>query len=150
MLASASADTWPRKKPFVVHKFGGTSVGSVSAIRQVVDIVEEVIGSAAVAPSDITLDLAPAPAESPKSVEASRGRPYLAVVVSAMGGKPKVTDMLLDLVTHAAKGRCEEYAALLSGIEKKHMDTIIVSEQTRGGGAGGGCGAARARNAPPM
>ncbi len=50
----------------------------------------------------------------------------VAVVVSAMGGKPKVTDMLLDLVSLAAQGRTEEYSTRLDQIEKKHMDAIEV------------------------
>ena len=90
---------WPRSNPFVVHKFGGTSVGTPDAIRQVVDIVE----TALAAPSD-----------------------SVAVVVSAMGGKPKVTDMLLDLVSLAAQGRVDEYSTRLNQIEKKHMDAIEV------------------------
>ena len=50
----------------------------------------------------------------------------LGVVVSAMGGKPKVTDMLLDLVSLAAAGKVKDYTDLLSAIEKKHMDSITV------------------------
>lgn len=55
----------------------------------------------------------------------------LGVVVSAMGGKPKVTDMLLDLVSLAAAGKVKEYTDLLSAIEKKHMDSITVSVLSR-------------------
>jgi hypothetical protein len=94
---------WPRPNPFVVHKFGGTSVGTPEAITSVVSIVETAI---------------------------NKGGDSVAVVVSAMGGKPKVTDMLLDLVTMASQGRTDEYRARLNDIEKKHMDTIEV--HTRG------------------
>ncbi len=50
----------------------------------------------------------------------------VAVVVSAMGGKPKVTDMLLDLVTLAAAGNTAEYTTRLAQIEQKHMEAIEV------------------------
>ena len=53
----------------------------------------------------------------------------VAVVVSAMGGKPKVTDMLLDLVTLAAAGNTAEYTTRLSQIEQKHMEAIEVGPQ---------------------
>jgi hypothetical protein len=111
---------------FVVHKFGGTSVGSVEAILKVVEIVEDVIGpcappsagsSTSASPEDVSLDLH------------SGNTPRIAVVVSAMGGKPKVTDMLLDLVSLAAKGRVAEYTDLLDRIEIKHTNTIQVCEQ---------------------
>jgi hypothetical protein len=52
----------------------------------------------------------------------------MAVVVSAMGGKPKVTDMLLDLVSLAVEGKVDEYSALLNGIEQKHRDAVEVSQ----------------------
>lgn len=59
---------------WVVHKFGGTSVGSASCMRKCIDIIKPMTRIQRVA-----------------------------VVVSAMGGKPKVTDLLLDMV-HAAAG----------------------------------------------
>ena len=55
-----------------VHKFGGTSVGSADAMRKAIEII------------------------IPKLKENRIG-----MVVSAMGGKPKVTDLLLNSV-HAA------------------------------------------------
>ena len=61
---------------WTVHKFGGTSVGNADCMRKCVDIVRPLC-----------------------MVEGRSQR--VAMVVSAMGGKPKVTDLLLDLV-HAA------------------------------------------------
>jgi aspartokinase/homoserine dehydrogenase 1 len=81
---------------YVVHKFGGTSVGSVDAIRRVKEIVE-----AAAANGD-----------------------KIAVVVSAMGGKPKVTDILISLVTLALKSDESGYEAALTNLRSRHFDVI--------------------------
>jgi hypothetical protein len=45
----------------------------------------------------------------------------VAVVVSAIGGKPKVTDLLLDSVHAAANGKVEESQRLLQMIHEKHI-----------------------------
>lgn len=79
------------KNTWVVHKFGGTSVGSADCIRKCVNIVKPEIGKS-----------------------------RIAVVVSAMGGKPKVTDMLLDSVHAAANGNMDASAKLLQEIHRKH------------------------------
>ena len=55
-----------------VHKFGGTSVGSADSMRKCIDIIRP---------------------------RCDQNR--VAMVVSAMGGKPKVTDLLLDSVRAA-------------------------------------------------
>jgi aspartokinase/homoserine dehydrogenase 1 len=81
---------------FKVHKFGGTSVGSIDAIRKVKSIVE-----AAAANGD-----------------------RIAVVVSAMGGKPKVTDILISLVTLALKGDTAGYEDALEKLRIRHFDVI--------------------------
>ena len=78
-------------KSWVVHKFGGTSVGNADCIRQCVDIIRPLL-------------------------HVSR----VAVVVSAMGGKPKVTDLLLDMVYAAAYGRNEEISTKREAIYSKH------------------------------
>lgn len=84
---------------WVVHKFGGTSVGSASCMKQCRDIIQQ-------------------------CYEANT---KVAVVVSAMGGKPKVTDMLLDSVHAAARGEKDTISQkLLNEIHKKHE--ICVSE----------------------
>jgi aspartokinase/homoserine dehydrogenase 1 len=80
---------------WVVHKFGGTSVGSAQAMSQCIEII----------------------------------RPYcseqrMAVVVSAIGGKPKITDLLLDLVYAAANLRFEEMKEKQRIIELKHEECI--------------------------
>lgn len=82
---------------WVVHKFGGTSVGNADCMRQCVAIIKPLL-------------------------ELSR----VAVVVSAMGGKPKVTDLLLDMVHAAAHGRHEEVAEKRAAIYTKHK--ICISD----------------------
>lgn len=78
---------------WVVHKFGGTSVGNAECIRKCINIVED---------------------------ELSNSR--VAMVVSAMGGKPKVTDLLLDTVHAAAAGQTEEVQSKCSIIRSKHYE----------------------------
>jgi aspartokinase/homoserine dehydrogenase 1 len=89
---------------FQVHKFGGTSVGSVEAFRQVKDIIAGV-----------------------------NSNPQVAIVVSAIGGKPKVTDMLIDSVTLAAAGNVTGYKAMLASIRAKHTGVIndLIPEADR-------------------
>ncbi|POM63764.1 Bifunctional aspartoKinase/homoserine dehydrogenase [Phytophthora palmivora] len=79
---------------FVVHKFGGTSVGSADCFAKVADIVA--------------------------AVEA----PRVAVVVSAIGGKPKVTDLLISLLELAKQRRTAECDEILATLRKKHHDVV--------------------------
>ncbi|CEG44645.1 bifunctional aspartokinase homoserine [Plasmopara halstedii] len=79
---------------FVVHKFGGTSVGSADCFAKVADIV---------------CDL-----EAPR----------VAVVVSAIGGKPKVTDLLISLLQLAKQRRTAECDEILATLRKKHHDVV--------------------------
>jgi len=79
---------------FVVHKFGGTSVGSADCFAQVADIVS--------------------------ALEA----PRVAVVVSAIGGKPKVTDLLISLLELAKQRRSAECDEILATLRKKHHDVV--------------------------
>ncbi|KAG8461629.1 hypothetical protein KFE25_001247 [Diacronema lutheri] len=81
--------------PRAVHKFGGTSVQSADAMRQ----VREIIAGIAAEQAD----------DSP-----------LAIVVSAMGGKPKVTDLLIDTVGLAAAGQHDDAHAVLAQVRAKH------------------------------
>ena len=67
-----------------VHKFGGTSVGNADCMKKAIKIVKN-------------------------RLKESR----IAMVVSAMGGKPKVTDMLLDTV-HAAANNDQESIEMVS------------------------------------
>eukprot|EP00854_Cymbomonas_tetramitiformis_P009756 gene9756-11561_t len=94
-MASESSDDW------VVHKYGGTCVGSAERIATGAKLIMETEGTKKV------------------------------LVVSAMGGTPKVTDLLLDLVsTAAARG---DYSDLLSAIEEKHVNaaTSLLEEPSR-------------------
>lgn len=80
---------------WVVHKFGGTSVGNAGCMRKCIEIIDPV---------------------------ARQQR--LAIVVSAMGGKPKVTDLLLDLVHAAAAVRLDEIAEKTAQIQSKHQECV--------------------------
>ena len=71
-----------------VHKFGGTSVANATCFRTVANILYDQLSS---------------PSSSSKDDTATETTdPNLAVVVSAMGGKPKTTDLLLRAVENAA------------------------------------------------
>ena len=78
-----------------VHKFGGTSVGSAENMIKCIEIIRPRLSSS-----------------------------RLAVVVSAMGGKPKVTDLLLDSVHLAAEGNKEASNAKLDEIHRKHTKCV--------------------------
>ncbi|OQR97068.1 bifunctional aspartokinase/homoserine dehydrogenase [Achlya hypogyna] len=79
---------------FVVHKFGGTSVGNATAMKAV------------------------------QSIVASIASDKIAVVVSAMGGKPKVTDLLISLVELAKTKQTDEIQAIIDAIEAKHAEAV--------------------------
>ncbi|KAJ0395541.1 hypothetical protein P43SY_003009 [Pythium insidiosum] len=81
---------------FVVHKFGGTSVGNAECFAKVSDIVAR--------------------------EQSSR----IAVVVSAIGGKPKVTDLLISLLELAKERRASECDAILATIREKHRAVIAT------------------------
>lgn len=75
-----------------VHKFGGTSVANANCYQTVAKIIEE------------------------QQKEGSS----LCVVVSAMGGKPKVTDLLLQSVEAAARRSSEGVDECLDRVFQKH------------------------------
>jgi len=79
-----------------VHKFGGTSVGSASCMRKCLEIIKPLTKKSRVA-----------------------------VVVSAMGGKPKITDLLLELVHAAAVLKNDAIAEKMALIRSKHQDCIL-------------------------
>lgn len=84
---------------WVVHKFGGTSVGDANCMRKCADIIKPLLTT------------------GPHS--------RVAVVVSAMGGKPKVTDLLLDSVHAAARGEEATMSQkLLNDILTKHKTCV--------------------------
>mmetsp|Transcript_60731 Transcript_60731/g.131637 ORF Transcript_60731/g.131637 Transcript_60731/m.131637 type:complete len:892 (-) Transcript_60731:293-2968(-) len=93
-MAPASAS--PPEPAWHVHKFGGTSVGSATCFQRVLTIIKN----------------------------ARRENVRLAIVVSAMGGKPKTTDMLIQLTTHAADNNWQAVDELLAAIRAKH-DTCL-------------------------
>eukprot|EP01035_Chromulina_nebulosa_P021211 gene21211-27476_t len=83
------------KTTWDVHKFGGTSVGNAKCMRQCIEIIKPLL---------------------PKQ--------RIAVVVSAIGGSPKVTDLLLDLVYAAANNRNQEIIDKMKLIYDKHKICI--------------------------
>ncbi|CAN0058261.1 unnamed protein product [Pylaiella littoralis] len=85
--------------PWMVNKFGGTSVASAEAMRMVKDIIMGQVD---------------------KRGDAGK----MAVVVSAMGGKPKVTDLLLNSVSLAAAGHKAGAETVLATIRAKHAQAI--------------------------
>eukprot|EP00752_Nemacystus_decipiens_P016060 g14356.t1 len=85
--------------PWMVNKFGGTSVASAEAMRMAKDII---MGQ----------------------VERRGDAGKMAVVVSAMGGKPKVTDLLLNSVSLAAAGNRAGSETVLTAIRAKHAEAI--------------------------
>jgi aspartokinase/homoserine dehydrogenase 1 len=80
---------------WTVHKFGGTSVANADCMRKCVEILKP-------------------------HTKIQR----VAVVVSALGGKPKVTDLLLDLVHAAAAGRKDEINSTLLILKAKHKECV--------------------------
>jgi len=103
-----------RDKIWQVHKFGGTSVASATCFEQVADIVEAQIGISSSVTSDSTEDCN----------DSLQKNQSTAVVLSAMGGKPKVTDLLLSTVKAAAARESDNVKTLLGQILKKHFDCI--------------------------
>jgi len=85
--------------PWAVHKFGGTSVADAKCFAIVAGIIERQV---AASENDNDEGL------------------HLACVVSAMGGKPKTTDLLLSTVKFAATRDHEQVEAFLQTILVKH------------------------------
>jgi bifunctional aspartokinase / homoserine dehydrogenase 1 len=103
MRLNGSADEWKPSTPgpegWAVNKFGGTSVASAEAMVRVRDIIAA-------------------------EMDNRGSQSSMAVVVSAMGGKPKVTDLLLSTVTMAAAGDHAGYCQVLQDIRDKHTQAI--------------------------
>jgi bifunctional aspartokinase / homoserine dehydrogenase 1 len=79
------------KAHWQVHKFGGTSVASADCYRKCADILAGFWSDSS-----------------------------LAIVVSAMGGKPKTTDLLLDAVKYASQRNNEAVEEALQYVWNKH------------------------------
>ena len=86
-----------------VHKFGGTSVANADCFLQIADIIEYQLDADNDAPS--------------KS---------LGIVVSAMGGKPKTTDLLLEAVRCASKREYTKVEDQFSIVREKHRQCCSV------------------------
>jgi len=86
-----------------VHKFGGTSVANANCFLQVAKIIEDQL--------DVDKDVLS------ESIN-------LAVVVSAMGGKPKVTDLLLAAVRYASTREHDKVEEFLGVVLKKHEECL--------------------------
>ncbi|KAI2501981.1 hypothetical protein MHU86_12464 [Fragilaria crotonensis] len=100
-------------KQWEVHKFGGTSVQNAQCYLSAAAIVEEQIG--------IT-NKNPMPTSTLN----------LAIVVSAMGGKPKTTDLLLSTVEAAAVRDSDQVDAAIATITAKHVTCLeqLFSDET--------------------
>jgi aspartokinase/homoserine dehydrogenase 1 len=88
-------------KYWLVHKFGGTSVANGDCFRKVAAIIEK------------------------HAAPPSEGRPQMSIaaVVSAMGGKPKTTDLLLQTVALASERKDVE--STLQFITEKHETYLL-------------------------
>lgn len=116
MSPSASQEEVPRcgfaGQKWEVHKFGGTSVANAHCFRLAASIVEEQLG--------IHTDTA-----TEKDL-------CLAVVVSAVGGKPKTTDLLLSTVEAASNRQNDKVDQDIQIILDKHyscLETLFHPEE---------------------
>ena len=97
-------------KCWQVHKFGGTSVADANCFIQVAEIIEDQI--------DIDIDV--------HCYGDLNSQTNLAVVLSAMGGKPKVTDLLLDAVHFASLREHDKVDAQLNIVREKHRECLEI------------------------
>jgi bifunctional aspartokinase / homoserine dehydrogenase 1 len=96
-----------------VHKFGGTSVANADCFRLVADIVEH----------ELELNLTTSSSSSSNNNNHNSNNninTHGAIVVSAMGGKPKTTDLLLETVRLAAAR--QDVEPTLQFILSKHTE----------------------------
>jgi aspartokinase/homoserine dehydrogenase 1 len=115
--------------PWLVHKFGGTSVANAECFLTVAGIVEHQLAIAA------AIATATTKGGSVIDSTATSNAVHLAVVVSAMGGKPKTTDLLLDSVKAAAERNSEAVEEKLAFILQKHQACLasLFAEDEHGG-----------------
>ena len=93
-------ETGNSKSKWIVHKLGGTCMGNADRIKLAAQLAIE---------------------EQTKSEDTS-----VMMVVSAMGGDPKVTDMLLNAIDAAASRQESKVNEYLEGIKFKHMDAARI------------------------
>jgi aspartokinase/homoserine dehydrogenase 1 len=101
-------------KQWEVHKFGGTSVENAECYQSAAAIVEEQMGI--------------------REGSTSPGNDLnVAVVVSAMGGKPKTTDLLLSTVEAAANRDSVKVEEAIAKITEKHVTCleVLFAEETQ-------------------
>jgi aspartokinase/homoserine dehydrogenase 1 len=112
--------TWPGfgGKTWQVHKFGGTSVANADCYRLCAAIVETQLGITHGDESTWRMNTLNAHGHDHEQ------HLNLSVVVSAMGGKPKVTDLLLNSVKAAAERDHEQVEHYLNLVKEKH-DTCL-------------------------
>jgi aspartokinase/homoserine dehydrogenase 1 len=114
-------------KCWQVHKFGGTSVANADCFLQVAHIIEDQldINNDVLGPNSKNL----AVVVSGKFIMNSyKMRQYLQIIKlttfarshSAMGGKPKVTDLLLEAVRHASMREHDKVKEQLDIVLEKH------------------------------
>jgi aspartokinase/homoserine dehydrogenase 1 len=104
-------------KTWQVHKFGGTSVANADCYRSAAQIVEDQLGIVSDDSSNNNNNNNNNHIKSPSDH-------YIAVVVSAMGGKPKTTDLLLESVEAAARRDQEEVEGKLQFVLEKHSTCL--------------------------
>jgi bifunctional aspartokinase / homoserine dehydrogenase 1 len=106
--------------PWQVHKFGGTSVANAECYTRVARIVEEQLFLKNLdSIRESTLDVG-IKSNNVVNQTDERCSIRLAVVVSAIGGKPKTTDLLLDSVKFAAERNETQVDNVLNLILEKH------------------------------
>ena len=114
--------------PWDVHKFGGTSVANADCYLTVAGILEEQLGFSG--NDNDNSSMFGGGASSIKTLC------NLAVVVSAMGGKPKTTDLLLDSVKLAALRDSETVEKSLAMVLAKHetcLQTLFARDNPADG-----------------
>ena len=97
-----------------VHKFGGTSVANADCFLQVAKIIEDQLDVDRESIIDDALE------DDNVQLHPSESVANLAVVVSAMGGKPKVTDLLLSAVRYASMREHDQVEEVLGVVLEKH------------------------------
>lgn len=114
-------------KTWEVHKFGGTSVASADCYLRVASIIENQLGIQSQRWDDNGESSLRSGDDATDCYDPNnrlRSDKNLGIVVSAMGGKPKVTDLLLSAVKAAAERDEILVNALLDQVSKKHFSCI--------------------------
>lgn len=116
--SSNSSTMLPAGREWKVHKFGGTSVADAKCFQSVAQIIEDDLLGKSKNNQDHH--------ESVSSSNANSNAAHVAVVVSAMGGKPKTTDLLLSTVSNAAQRDDAAVQATIQRILDKHAACLQI------------------------